>query len=242
MHCHRNSTGLVIDELSRSNTFIDAENSGKLHRTAWAGFGSGVLFFDPAGTGAITQKNQYVFTEWDPTARGDLEALRNVFDSNGDGVLNASDAKFALFKVMVTNADGWQTAKTLTQLGITQVNLKADLTHIQYSDGSEVTGQTTFTRSNGTTGTVANTALAAETGGYAVTQTVTVDGVGTRTLTNTALAEDGSIASVTTPDVTTRNANQSSTELIIIKNGTYTKTNDNQHQYMWQTVRQRRAA
>ena len=91
-------TGITINEVTRSNTFIDSNGDGKLHRTAWAGVGSGVLFFDPTGTGAITQKNQYVFTEWDPTAKGDLEALRNVFDSNGDGKLDASDAKFALFK------------------------------------------------------------------------------------------------------------------------------------------------
>ena len=127
-----------------------------------------MLFFDPSGTGAITQKNQYVFSEWDPTAIGDLEALRNVFDSSGDGVLDASDAKFALFKVEVTNADGSTSAYTLTQLGITSINLKADLTDVKYTDGSEITGQTTFTRSNGTTGTVANTVLATETQGYAV--------------------------------------------------------------------------
>jgi hypothetical protein len=38
--------------------------------------------------GAITEKRQYVFTEWDPTATSDMEALRSVFDSNGDGVLD----------------------------------------------------------------------------------------------------------------------------------------------------------
>jgi hypothetical protein len=193
-------TGINISELSRSNKFIDSENSGLLHRTAWAGVGSGVLFYDPNNAGAITQKNQYVFTEWDPTAKGDLEALRNVFDDNGDGVLDASDAKFALFKVEVTNADGSTSVMTLAQLGITSINLKADQTSVHYADGSEVTGQATFTRTVNnvtTTGTVANTVLAAEAQGYAVTQTVTIDGQGTPTVTNTATAADGSIANVT---------------------------------------------
>jgi trimeric autotransporter adhesin len=86
---------------------------------------------------------------------------------NGDGVLSGTELD--LFKVMVTNADGSQTAKTLAQLGITSINLKADLTDVKYADGSEVTGQTTFTRSDGSTGTVANTVLAADAQGYAVT-------------------------------------------------------------------------
>ena len=89
------------------------------------------------------------------SAKGDLEALRNVFDSNGDGKLDASDAKFNQFKVMVTNSDGSYTAKTLTELGITALNLKADLTDIKYTDGSEITWQTT-TSTEGTTGGLAS--------------------------------------------------------------------------------------
>jgi hypothetical protein len=61
-----------------------------LHRTAWAAAGSGVLFIDMDpndGVEGITERCQYVFTEWDPTATSDMEALRSVFDSNGDGLL-----------------------------------------------------------------------------------------------------------------------------------------------------------
>lgn len=102
--------GIRITEQSRSGMFVDAGGDGLKHRTAWAGAGDGVLFYDPDGTGAITEKRQYVFTEWGerrkrngpgdrfrqrtrraPTATDDLAALRSVFDSNGDGVLNASD-------------------------------------------------------------------------------------------------------------------------------------------------------
>jgi hypothetical protein len=100
-----------------------------------------------------------VFTEWDPTAEDDLAALRSVFDSNGDGKLTAADAAFAQFKVLVTNADGSTTAQTLAQLGIIEINLTADATRIVLPDGSVITGQTTFTRASGTTGTVANTTL-----------------------------------------------------------------------------------
>jgi A nuclease family of the HNH/ENDO VII superfamily with conserved AHH len=189
-------TGIAITELTSSNRFMDAEGTGLLHRTAWAGAGTGVLFYDPNNEGAIVRNDQYIFTEWDPTARGDLEALRNVFDSNGDGVFTSADAKFALFKIEVTNADGTTSVMTMAAAGITSINLKADLTDVRYEDGSAITGQTTFTRANGTTGTVANTTLAAESAGYAMTKVVSTDGSGNRVVTNTAYAADGSIAEV----------------------------------------------
>ncbi len=56
--------GIRITEQSRSGMFVDAGGDGLKHRTAWAGAGGGALFYDPDGTGAISEKRQYVFTEW----------------------------------------------------------------------------------------------------------------------------------------------------------------------------------
>ena len=98
---------------------MDAGGDGLLHRTAWAGAGDGVLFFDVNGDNRIGEQREYVFTEGDPTAASDLAALRSAFDTNGVGKLTVADQGFALFKVMVTNADGSQTARTLAELGIT---------------------------------------------------------------------------------------------------------------------------
>ena len=98
--------GVTINELSRSGVFKDAGGDGLQHRTAWAGAGDGVLFFDADGDGTLSQKREYVFTEWDPTAATDMEALRAYFDTNGDGKLTSADTGFAQFKVLVTNADG----------------------------------------------------------------------------------------------------------------------------------------
>lgn len=100
--------GVKITEFGTSTQFT-AGKYGLQHRASWAGAGDGVLFFDPDGRNAITEARQYVFTEWAPTAQGDLEAIRQVWDTNGDGKLTAADAEFAKFKVMVTNADGFQT-------------------------------------------------------------------------------------------------------------------------------------
>jgi Ca2+-binding RTX toxin-like protein len=195
--------GIQITDATKSTQFVDAGGDGLLHRSAWAAAGNGVLFFDPDGRNAITEQRQYVFTEWDPTAEDDLAALRAVFDSNGDGKLTVADAAFAQFKVLVTNADGSTTAQTLTQLGITAINLTADTTRIVLPDGSVITGQTTFTRANGTTGTVANTTLIAEADGHRVVQITSTDGSGNRVVVSTAYEADGSVAyairSVTTP-------------------------------------------
>ena len=57
---------------------------------------------------------------------------------SNDGKLTSADAEFAKFKVMVTEADGSQTAKTLSQLGITEINLRTDATGIRV-DGSAIT-------------------------------------------------------------------------------------------------------
>jgi hypothetical protein len=39
-------------------------------------------------------------------AAGDLDALRRMFDSNGDGKLNSADARWGAFRIPVTQADG----------------------------------------------------------------------------------------------------------------------------------------
>ncbi|MCQ4191514.1 hypothetical protein [Methylocystis suflitae] len=55
--------------------------------------------------GKIDQQNEIDFTQWDPTATSDMQALRDVFDANDDGKLSASDANFSQFKLIVSNAD-----------------------------------------------------------------------------------------------------------------------------------------
>jgi hypothetical protein len=90
-----NGDGVKINPLASSNTFFDMEGDGYQHHTAWAGAGNAVLAYDANNDGVINQKNEIVFTEWDPTATSDMQALRDVFDSNHDGKLDASDAKFA---------------------------------------------------------------------------------------------------------------------------------------------------
>ncbi len=192
--------GIELTELSKSTRFVDATGDGLLNRTAWAGAGDGVLFYDANGDGTISEKREYVFTEWDPTATSDMEALASVFDSNGDGVFDANDDAWVDFKVLVTNEDGSYTAKTLDEIGITSIDLTADATNIELPDGSVITGKTTFTKSDGSTGTVADTTLVAESAGHRVEKDISTNAAGNRVEVSTGYNADGSIAFVLTAE------------------------------------------
>ncbi len=185
--------GVKITPLTSSNVFYDMTGDGYQNRTAWAGAGNAVLFLDPNNTNAITQANQIIFTDWDPSATTDMKALLDVFDTNHDGKLDAGDAAFSEFKLMVTNADGTQTVETLAQAGITSINLIANATNIPQPDGSSINGETTYTTSSGT-GTVATVNFAYDSKGYAVTTTSATNADGSETIQNIAENPDGSVA------------------------------------------------
>lgn len=186
--------GIKITPLSSSNTFFDMSGSGHQNLTAWAGAGNGVLFYDPTGEGQLTQEKQIVFTDWDPGATSDMQALEDVFDTNHDGSLDSSDTDFDDFFLMVTNANGTQTAYSLAQLGITSINLTANAVNIDLPDGSSIDGETTYTTSSDGTGTAATVTFATASGGYAVSTTSATNTDGSETVTNVALNADGSVA------------------------------------------------
>lgn len=185
--------GINITQLSSSNVFFDATGSGVQNQTAWAGAGSGVLFYDSTGTGQLTQANQVIFTDWDPSAKSDMQALLDVFDTNHDGALDSGDTNFSKFYVMVTNADGTRTATSLASLGVASINLNQDATHVAQPDGSSIDGQTTYTTTSGTTGTAATVTFATDANGYVVTNSTTTNADSSVTIANTASNADGSV-------------------------------------------------
>ena len=174
--------GIAITQLTSSNRFEVGEDNYQ-HRTAWAG--SAVLFVDPNGDNAIRNADQYVFSDWDPSASSDMEALRDVFDTNHDGKLDAGDADFAQFKLMVTNPDGTTSVETLAQAGITSIDLEANSVTRSYADGSSIDGETTFTKADGSTGTAATVTFAQDANGTVLeTPLVTVNPDGSTTIDN----------------------------------------------------------
>ena len=95
----------------------------------------------------------------------DLEGLAANYDSNKDGVLDASDADFAKFGVWqdansngVTDAGEFQ---SLSDAGIASINLVSDGVEYAAADGDvTVHGTSSFTKTDGTTGEVADASFA----------------------------------------------------------------------------------
>ena len=63
----------------------DSPGDGPKTRTARAGVGDGVLFYDAGNDGQITEGREFAVTEWDPTANDDRTALRGRTFAWGEG-------------------------------------------------------------------------------------------------------------------------------------------------------------
>ncbi|EFO32557.1 putative large exoprotein involved in heme utilization or adhesion [Roseibium sp. TrichSKD4] len=196
--------GIQLTEQHNSTVYLDIGEDGYEHRTAWVATGDGVLIIDADGDNQISDRKEVIFTDWDPSADTDAQALRQIFDTNNNGMLDAGDDRWSEFKVMVTNPDGTITAKTLTELGIVSINLDVDQTRIEYSDGSSIDGESTFTRSDGSTGRAATATLAYDTAGYSVEETATTDAAGNTVTVQELHNKAGELAAIytrtTSPD------------------------------------------
>ncbi|MGM4881662.1 hypothetical protein [Rhizobium leguminosarum] len=175
--------------MSASSKFLDLDGDGYQHRTAWAGAGTGVLIIDANGDGKISQSNEFAFTEWDSSATSDLEALKHIFDTNGNGKLDSGDAQWSMFRVEVNGQ-----LVTLDSLGITSIDLTPKGSGQTYDDGSAITGTTIFTRADGTTGTVGDAKLANEDAAYIVKPSSVTKADSSVEKTILAYNADGSLA------------------------------------------------
>ena len=85
-------------------------------------------------------------------------------DTNGDGIINASDTGFNdLLVWQDINQNGISEAnelKTLTELGIVSIGVTKTSANINLQNGNRVTGTGTFTRADSTTGTTGSLELA----------------------------------------------------------------------------------
>ncbi|WP_246703589.1 beta strand repeat-containing protein [Rhizobium sp. P28RR-XV] len=210
--------GVNVDTLGSSSQFLNIAGDGYQHRMAWAGNGTGVLVFDADGDGKISNSKEFEFTQWDPTATGDLEALKDVFDTNDNGKLDAGDAQWSKFKVMV---DGQLVS--LDSLGITSIDLTPKGSGQSFSDGSAITGTTTYTKSDGSTGAVGDAVLASDSNGYIVKSTAVTNVDQSKTNTIQAYNADGSLAFQDLVN-TSADGNSVSTKFDDDGNGTYDRS------------------
>ncbi|MGO7967421.1 hypothetical protein ACC720_28665 [Rhizobium ruizarguesonis] len=181
--------GLSVETLSTSSKFLDLDGDGYQHRTAWAGTGTGVLVIDANSDGQISRSNEFAFTEWDSSATSDLEALKHIFDTNANGKLDAGDTQWSKFRVEVNGQ-----LVTLDSLGIASIDLTPKGSGQTYEDGSAITGTTTFTRADGTTGTVGDAKLANDDAAYIIKTTSTTKADSSVEKTILAYNRDGGLA------------------------------------------------
>jgi Ca2+-binding RTX toxin-like protein len=156
--------GVEMRSIKKARAAFDMNGDGVADNTGWAGKDDGFLVIDRNNDGKISDASELSFAAEDPEAASDLAALA-VLDNNGDGVLNKDDVRFGELKVWQdVNGNGVTDAgelKTLTEMGITEIGLRAQNREGTAEIGDNVLISTaSFKRENGSTGTVGNVALA----------------------------------------------------------------------------------
>ncbi|MFT4025926.1 MAG: tandem-95 repeat protein [Novosphingobium sp.] len=138
-----------------SHARYDMNGDGLADDTSWMGAGEGMLFLDRDGNGTLTDAGEFSFVNDVPGAASDLVGLR-AFDSNGDGILSAADARFASFRIWQDrNGDGAVDdgeIATLGASGVRSIDLAGTAVEGTYALGDAVIVNTgSFTRTDGTT-------------------------------------------------------------------------------------------
>lgn len=154
--------GFDFVDIDDGNVFFDINGDGWRRRTAWVGPDDGLLAYDIDGDGQIDQGAEIGFVGYSDTAETDLQGLA-AFDSNGDGVFDASDDKWSRFGIWRdANQDGVSDAgefKSLASLGVRTISLTSD-GRFQVIDGQTVHGVGALTLDDGTTLALADVTLA----------------------------------------------------------------------------------
>jgi trimeric autotransporter adhesin len=159
-----NADGLISTLSISDGVSFDLNSDGKLNRTGWVGSGDGLLVRDLNGDGVINNGSE-LFGEFTKladgsTARDGFEALADL-DTNGDGWVTADDDAFASLAVWIdANADGITGAgelRSLADLGIVGISVSnVSVNPSVDASGNVIALQTTFTREDGTSSTVAD--------------------------------------------------------------------------------------
>ena len=153
-----------------SNVYFDHDGDGVLTRTGWAGKDDALLVWDRNGNGRIDTGAE-LFGDFTPLLNGTLApngfAALAALDSNGDGILDASDPAFAELKLWrdadQNGATGAGELISLADAGIVSLNLAHTLKNQNLANGNQLTREGSFTRTDGTTSAMGEFNLATDT-------------------------------------------------------------------------------
>jgi hypothetical protein len=156
--------GIELVKYKKSHARFDMNGDGVRDRTGWVGRNDGFLVIDRNLDGKITSNSELTFGSEDPDAMSSLEALGKL-DSNRDGKLDITDSRFGELRVWKdANGNGVTDAGemiTLGEAGIESIGLGSLANEDEAKLGSNMVRSTaTFTRVNGSVGTVGDVALA----------------------------------------------------------------------------------
>lgn len=146
--------GIETTTLAAGAVF-DLDANGTAERAAWVAGGDGLLVRDLDGNGLITSGAE-LFGSGTTLANGakalDGFAALAGLDSNGDGIINASDAAFGQLQVWVdANGDAHTDAgelRSLADLGIASLGLQAQASDLQ-NNGNAVGLLGSYTTTDG---------------------------------------------------------------------------------------------
>ncbi|MBI2254724.1 MAG: hypothetical protein HYU58_08910 [Proteobacteria bacterium] len=164
---------------TNSGTSFDVDNDGYLEASGWAAPDDGFLVIDLNDDGKIDKTEELAFAAVTPEDDTDIEAVRSLYDETGDGWLSSHDgtnwAKFRVWQDKNGNAivDEGE-LKTLDDWHISKISLISDHQEIEVA-GHTVHGQTSYEKTDGTIGKVADVSFDASSQGYKIIETV--DGV-----------------------------------------------------------------
>ena len=155
--------GVEMRRWKKSHARFDMDGDGSRDNVGWVGKDDGFLVIDRNNNGRIDDGSELSFLTENPDATSDLDALRSL-DSNGDGIISADDERFGELKIWRdANDNGFTDAgelKTLAEHGIASINLAGQATSGRAKIGHNLLlATTTFTREDGSTGTVGDVAL-----------------------------------------------------------------------------------
>jgi subtilisin-like proprotein convertase family protein/Ca2+-binding RTX toxin-like protein len=184
----------------RDGVLFDTDHSGTVKRSGWTDRSAGMLVIDD-GSGQIKDVSQ-MFSEYyggkvgvsgaagEAKFKDGFAALASE-DSNNDGVIDQKDPIWNQLRVWVDSTHDARVdageLKTLAELGITQINVRAAAsTQAEVRDGNRVLATGSFTI-NGKN----QEALAVDFLGDPVSNTLTSQGTGTR-VTSTTTGTNGS--------------------------------------------------
>ncbi|TLN01086.1 hypothetical protein FDZ73_17215 [bacterium] len=146
---------------------FDHDGNGIKTASGWVKGDDGLLVLDKTGNGLIDNGAELFGVDTvlanGQKATDGFQALAEL-DSNGDGVIDTSDAEFQNLKVWRDiDQDGVSQSEelfTLTELGITSFNLTKTVASQNLGNGNQVSATGSYTRSDGTTASIVNLDLA----------------------------------------------------------------------------------